>query len=51
VEATTPVTISIGAACTPEVGLRLLDVADANLYRAKAAGRNTVIVEGVAPAV
>jgi two-component system cell cycle response regulator len=47
VQATTEVTISIGGACTPEVGLRLLDVADANLYKAKAAGRNTVLVEGV----
>ena len=51
VEAATPVTISIGGACTPEVGLRLVDVADANLYKAKAAGRNKVHVEGVVPAV
>jgi two-component system cell cycle response regulator len=46
VAAATPVTVSIGGACTPEVGLRLVDVADANLFLAKAAGRNRVIVEG-----
>jgi two-component system cell cycle response regulator len=51
VEASTPVTVSIGGACTPEVGLRLVDVADANLYKAKAAGRNKVLVEGVSTAV
>jgi len=47
VEKSLPVTVSIGVACTPEVGLRLVDVADVNLYRAKAAGRNRVHVEGV----
>ena len=47
VEDATPVTVSIGAACTREVGLRVVDVADANLYKAKKAGRNRVIVEGV----
>jgi two-component system cell cycle response regulator len=47
VAAAAPVTVSIGGACTTEVGLRLVDVADANLYKAKAAGRNKVLVEGV----
>ena len=51
VESATPVTVSIGVACTPEVGLRLVDVADANLYKAKAAGRNMVHVEGVVRSV
>jgi two-component system cell cycle response regulator len=48
VAAAAPVTVSIGGACTTEVGLRLVDIADANLYKAKAAGRNQVLVEGVA---
>ncbi|MDT7572112.1 MAG: two-component system, cell cycle response regulator [Actinomycetota bacterium] len=51
VENASPVTVSIGGACTTEVGLRLVDVADANLYKAKAAGRNRVHVEGVAASV
>jgi diguanylate cyclase (GGDEF)-like protein len=51
VENATPVTVSIGGACTPEVGLRLVDIADANLYKAKAAGRNRIHIEGVAAAV
>ena len=51
VEKAMPVTVSIGVACTPEVGLRLVDIADANLYKAKAAGRNRVHVEGVDVAV
>jgi two-component system cell cycle response regulator len=51
IQKATPVTVSIGGACTPEVGLRLVDIADANLFKAKAAGRNRVVIEGVAPAV
>lgn len=46
VETLTPVTVSVGGACTAEVGLRVVDVADANLYAAKTAGRNCVVVEG-----
>jgi diguanylate cyclase (GGDEF)-like protein len=51
VAAANEVTVSIGGACTPEVGLRLVDIADANLYKAKAAGRNKVVIEGVPAAV
>lgn len=48
VEAATPVTISIGGACTPVAAARLIETADANLYRAKERGRNCVVVEGAA---
>lgn len=48
VEASTPVTISIGGACTPAAAGRLLERADANLYVAKDAGRNCVVIEGAA---
>jgi two-component system cell cycle response regulator len=51
VEQATAVTVSVGGACTTDVGLRIVDVADANLFKAKAAGRNTVHVEGVPRAV
>jgi diguanylate cyclase (GGDEF)-like protein len=46
VEDATPVTVSIGGACTPEAAVRVLEVADRNLYAAKTAGRNAVVIEG-----
>lgn len=46
VEAATPVTVSIGGSWTPAEAERLIAAADANLYAAKDAGRNRVLVDG-----
>ena len=51
VEASTPVTVSIGGACTPVASARLLEVADTNLYAAKAAGRNRAVISATPDAV
>jgi diguanylate cyclase (GGDEF)-like protein len=44
IQARTSVTVSIGVGCTPLAGDRLLEVADSNLYAAKEAGRNRVVL-------